>query len=103
MFKDAQKSVDDWVQGYKVPYFPPMDNLARLVEEVGEVARILNHQFGSKPKKKTEDTQDLGEELADVLFAVICIANSQHINLDDAFAKVMHKCHTRDKDRFEKK
>lgn len=103
MFKDAQKQVDDWVQGYKVPYWPIMDNLAHLTEEVGEVARALNHQFGSKPKKDTEAQQHLDEELADVLFTVICIANSQNINLDDAFAKVMNKCYTRDKDRFERK
>lgn len=103
MLKDAQKQVDDWVQGYTVPYWPVMDNLARLVEEVGEVARILNHQFGSKPKKQTEDNQHLDEELADILFSVICIANSQGIDLDTAFEKVMQKCYSRDKNRFERK
>ena len=102
-FKNAQKQVDNWVKQYKAGYWPPLDNLARLVEEVGEVARVLNHRFGSKPKKETEDEQDLGEELADVLFSVICIANSQNIDLDEAFEKVMAKCNGRDKDRFEKR
>lgn len=102
MLKDAQKTVDDWVRGYKTPYWPPMDNLARLVEEVGEVARSMNHKFGSKPPKPGE-VDDLEGELGDVLFSLICIANSQNIDLDNAFEKVMHKCHTRDKDRFEKK
>lgn len=103
MFKDAQKQVDDWVQQYKTPYWPIMDNLARLVEEVGEVARVINHEFGSKPKKSTEAAQRLDEELADLLFSIMCIANSQNINLDDAFAKTMNKCYTRDKDRFERR
>ena len=103
MLSEAQKQVDNWVQGYKVPYWPPMDNLACLVEEVGEVARIMNHLYGSKPKKLNESEQHLDEELGDVLFTLICIANSQGLNLDEAFAKVMHKCRNRDGDRFEKK
>lgn len=103
MLREAQKQVDDWAQQYKVPYWPPMDNLAHLIEEVGEVARIFNHQFGSKPKKPTEDEQHLDEELADVLFTLICIANSQGIDLDAALAKVFDKINTRDKNRFEKK
>ena len=84
-------------------YFKPFENLARLIEEVGEVARELNHRFGPKKKKSTEAEKDLGEELADVIYTVICLANSLNIDLDKSFKKVMTKLNTRDKDRWEKK
>ena len=102
-FKEAQKAVDKWISQYKLGYFKPLENLARLIEEVGEVARELNHRFGPKKKKKTESENDLGEELADVIYTVICLANSLHIDLDEAFKKVMAKLNSRDKDRWEKK
>lgn len=101
--RKAQKAVDDWVNEYELPYWAPLSTLARITEEVGEVARLLNHMYGDKPKKQTEAKQELGEEIADVMFALICLANSHDIDLDAEFDKVMHKSRTRDKDRFTKK
>lgn len=103
MFKDAQKQVDDWVQGYEKPYWEPLSQLARLTEEVGEVARLLNHLYGDKRKKEEEARQHLGEELADVLFVIIAMANRHDIDLDEEFQKMMEKCVSRDAERFEKK
>ena len=99
-FREAQATVDHWVSQYKEGYFTPLTNLARLSEEVGEVAREINHQFGQKSKKADEAAGDLAMELGDVLFVVICLANSQGIDLDDAFAAVMRKVTTRDADRW---
>ncbi len=101
--KDYQRQIDEIVQVYEKPYWHPLSNLARLIEEVGEVSRILNHQFGDKPKKPDEDHEKLEDELADILFTVICIANSQGIELDEPLRKVMSKLESRDKDRFRKK
>lgn len=103
MFSDYQNRIDDTVQLYAKPYWDPLSNLARLSEEVGEVARILNHEFGDKPKKPGEEHEELGLELADVLYTVICIANSQGIELDAYLDQAIKKLETRDKDRFEKK
>ena len=77
--------------------------MARLSEETGEVARILNHQFGDKPKKADEVHDHLGDELADVIYTCLCIANSQNIELDQYLEKAFAKLETRDKGRFEKK
>jgi NTP pyrophosphatase (non-canonical NTP hydrolase) len=101
--KKYQKEVDDWISQYKLGYFKPLEILARLTEEVGEVAREINHQFGSKKRKPTEDKGDLEGELGDVIYTVICMANSLNIDLDKAFEKVMRKINIRDKDRWEKK
>lgn len=101
--KKIQKDVDGWVSQYKLGYFKPLEILARLTEEVGEVARELNHQFGPKKKKASEASAHLDEELADVIYTVVCLANSQKINLDKAWKKMMKKLYTRDKDRWEKK
>lgn len=103
-FKEAQKEVDNWIIGpKKFGYFKPLEILARLMEEVGELARELNHRFGPKKKKATEDTKEVGDEIADVIFTLICLANSLHINLDKSFDKMMDKLNGRDKDRWEKK
>jgi NTP pyrophosphatase (non-canonical NTP hydrolase) len=102
-FKKIQKDVDGWIGQYKVGYFKPLEILARLIEEVGETARELNHMFGPKKKKPTEDKADLEGELADVIYTVVCLANSQKIDLDHAWKKMMKKLNTRDKDRWEKK
>ncbi|MDF2461080.1 MAG: MazG [Candidatus Saccharibacteria bacterium] len=103
-FAEAQKEVDDWAQTLAEPYWPPLSQFTRLAEEVGEVGRELNARFGSKPKKTTDSSEDmLGEELADAIFAIVCIANAQKIDLDQAFQQVMQKCYGRDKDRFAKK
>src|SRR5205085_2189575 len=101
--KKVQKEVDKWVQQYKVGYFQPLEILARLTEEVGEVARELNHLYGPKKKKPTEQTAELEQELADILFTITCLANSLDLDLERGFSKVMDKCYGRDKDRFEKK
>jgi len=77
--------------------------MAALTEEVGEVARLLNHMYGSKPKKAEEAAQELGSEIVDVIFAAMCLANKHGIDLDAEFDKKMDKCYGRDKDRFEKK
>jgi len=101
--KDTQKQVDDWVSQYKIGYWEPHEILARLTEEVGELAREVNHIFGPKKKKDGEDPNEMADEMADVLFTIICFANSQNIDLDEAFKKTMDKCYGRDANRFEKK
>lgn len=95
-----QLQVNDWIQAAGGGYWSPHVNIARLAEEVGELARLVNHQFGPKPKKATEQGQELGEELADILFVVICIANSQGIELEDALEAVIDKVWSRDRNRF---
>ena len=100
---DAQRRVDAWVSQFEEGYFDPLTNLARLAEEVGELAREVNHRFGQKTKKKDEPEGDLGMEMADILFVVICMANREGIDLDEAFAKVMAKVEDRDANRWTKK
>jgi NTP pyrophosphatase (non-canonical NTP hydrolase) len=100
---DYQKQIDDSVQGLEKPYWSPLSILARTTEEVGEVARILNHQFGDKPKKPGEQHQDLADEIADVIYSMLCLANSQKLDLDEPMEKVIGKLKGRDKDRFKKK
>jgi NTP pyrophosphatase (non-canonical NTP hydrolase) len=102
-FREAQATVDDWIGQYKEGYFTPLTNLARLTEEVGELAREINHRFGQKPKKSEEAPGDLAGELGDILFVVICLANSQGIDLDAAFDGVMQKVRTRDAGRWTRK
>lgn len=98
--KNYQEAVDTWVREYTSGYWTPHEILARLTEEVGEVARVINHEYGPKKKKSAEPAQDVGEELADILFASICLANSLHIDLDESFQKVMDKVYRRDSNRF---
>lgn len=103
-YQDAQRQVDKWAQQFEKPYWPPLEQMARLTEEVGEVAREMNHLHGTKKKKPDEAIKNLGEELADVLFTVCCIANSHNINLQDEWALLMkEKQYGRDNSRFEKK
>lgn len=102
-FQEAQATVDRWISQYKEGYFAPLAILARLTEEVGEVAREVNHRFGQKPKRPEEPEGDLAMELADVLFVTICLANSQRIDLDQAFHRMMQKVTTRDADRWTRK
>ena len=101
--REAQQLVDQWISQYKEGYFPPLTNLARLSEEVGELAREINHRFGFKTKKKEEAEGSVALELGDILFVVICLANSQGIDLDQAFDQVMAKVTTRDADRWTRK
>jgi NTP pyrophosphatase (non-canonical NTP hydrolase) len=98
-----QKQVDDELQQFAVPYWHPLSQLARLTEEVGEVARIINHKYGEKPKKQGEVHEELGDELADVLFDIICLANTEKIDLDKTLEKTIAKVNGRDRNRFERK
>lgn len=99
-FREAQARVDAWISRFEEGYWPPMTNLARLIEEVGELAREMNHRFGHKTKKDDEPDQDLAIELADVLFVLLVIANEQGIELDDALERVLQKYRARDSDRW---
>lgn len=97
---EAQTAVDQWIGQFEDGYWPPLSNLARLTEEVGELARELNHRYGHKPKKAGEPEQDIGLELADIMFVLIAIANEQKIDLSVSFDKVMEKYRVRDADRW---
>lgn len=97
---ENQRTIDKFLKQQNWPYWKPMSILARLMEECGELARLVNHLFGEKPKKDDEAQQNLEEELGDILFTVICFANSQNINLDQALQKTIEKVGTRDKNRF---
>lgn len=101
--REAQKEVGDWARQFTVPYWQPHEILARLTEETGELAREINHRWGPKRKKASEDPQELDEELADIIFTLCCLANSQGIDLDAAFRKVMDKARSRDNQRYERK
>ncbi len=103
IMKDVQKQVDEWVQQYKIGYFKPLEILARLTEETGEVAREINHLYGPKKKKATEDTKDLEGEIGDIIFTLACLANSLNLDMERGFKAVMDKVYSRDKDRWEKK
>jgi len=100
---DLQQEIDVILQDYKKPYWSPLSNIARLVEETGEVARIINHRYGDKPKKPNEKDDDLEDELADVLWTVICLANQEGVNLEKGMQRAIDKLLVRDKDRFDKK
>lgn len=101
--REAQARVDAWISQFEEGYWPPMANLARLIEEVGELAREMNHRFGPKTKKPGEPEQDLALELADVLFVLLVIANEQGIDLDEALERVLQKYKTRDSERWVRK
>jgi len=101
--KEAQQRVDTWVSQFEEGYFHPLTNLARLAEEVGELAREVNHRFGQKTKKAEEPEGDLGMEMADILFVLICMANREGIDLDEAFDRMMQKVTARDEKRWTRK
>lgn len=96
---EAQKTVDNWIKTIGVRYFNELTNMAQLTEEVGEVARIIARRYGEQSEKDSDKLKDLGEELADVLFVTICLANQTGINLQEAFLKRMENKSKRDKDR----
>ena len=98
-----QQRVDHWVRQFEEGYFHPLTNMARLAEEVGELAREVNHQFGQKTKKREEPEGDLAMEMADILFVLICMANREGIDLQDAFDRMMEKVETRDETRWTKR
>jgi NTP pyrophosphatase (non-canonical NTP hydrolase) len=102
-FRDAQTRVDAWISRFEEGYFDPLTNLARLAEETGELAREVNHRFGRKTKKPGEPDGDLAMEMADILFVIICMANREGIDLDEAFGRMMAKVETRDETRWTRK
>lgn len=97
--KEAQEVIDQWIQEYGVRYFNELTNTAILMEEVGEVARIMARRYGEQSEKESDKGKDLGDELADVLFVVMCIANQTGIDLEESIRKNLEKKTNRDFDR----
>jgi NTP pyrophosphatase (non-canonical NTP hydrolase) len=97
--KNSQLEVDNWIKEHGVRYFNELTNMAQLTEEVGEVARIIARRYGEQSEKESDKNKDLGEELADVVFVVLCLANQTGIDLQAAFDKKMDLKSIRDKDR----
>jgi NTP pyrophosphatase (non-canonical NTP hydrolase) len=98
---EFQTDVDTWIRTVGGGYWSHHANLARIAEEVGELARLVNHLYGPKPKKPGEAAQELGEELADIVFAIICMANSEGIDLEHSLQGVIDKVWYRDRDRYQ--
>lgn len=97
--RNAQTEVDTWIKTHGVRYFNELTNMAQLTEEVGEVARIIARRYGEQSEKESDKTKDLGEELADVVFVVMCLANQTGVNLQAAFDKKLELKTKRDHDR----
>ncbi len=97
--QEAQLQVDQWIKLHGVRYFNEMTNMAMLTEEVGEVARIMARRYGEQSEKESDKNKDLGEEMADVLWVLICLANQTGVDLTTAFQKNIEKKTERDKDR----
>lgn len=96
---DAQQQVDQWIKTHGVRYFSELTNMAMLTEEVGEVARIIARRYGEQSEKESDKSKDLGDEMADVLWVLMCLANQTGVNLTEAFQKNIEKKTLRDKDR----
>lgn len=96
---EAQKKVDEWIKTYGVRYFNELTNTAMLMEEVGEVARIMARRYGEQSEKESDKQKDLGDELSDVLFVLICLANQTGIDLESALEKNLRKKTDRDSER----
>ena len=94
--EQAQQTIDTWIKTTGVRYFSELTNMAILTEEVGEVARIISRQYGEQSFKKSDENKDLGDELADVLFVLICLANQTGVNLTEALEKNLEKKSNRD-------
>jgi NTP pyrophosphatase (non-canonical NTP hydrolase) len=97
--KEIQKIVDDWIKAYGVRYFDELTNTAMLMEEVGEVARIMARRYGEQSEKESDKNKDLGDEMADVLFVLVCLANQTGIDLEEAIRKNLEKKTERDHSR----
>ncbi len=97
---ECQSRVDAWIAQFEAGYFDPLTNIARLSEEVGELAREVNHRYGQKTKKPGEAEGDMAMEMADILFVLVCLANREGIDLQDAFDRMMAKVEHRDADRW---
>jgi NTP pyrophosphatase (non-canonical NTP hydrolase) len=100
---DTQKEVHDWIDQFEEGYWEPLTMLARVTEEVGELAREINHRYGQKPKKPGEQPAAVEEEIADVIFVLVALANSLDIDLDRAFDGVMKKYRSRDASRWKRR
>src|SRR5215207_4766434 len=99
--EEAQQTVDSWIKTNGVRYFSELTNMAMLTEEVGEVARIIARRYGEQSEKESDKIKDLGDEMADVLFVLLCLANQTGVNLTAAFQKNIEKKTLRDKDRHQ--
>ena len=97
--QQAQKTVDDWIKKHGVRYFDILTNMAQLTEEVGEVARIISRRYGEQSEKESDKSKDMGEELADVIFVVLCLANQTGVDIQKAFDKKMQLKTQRDFER----
>lgn len=102
MLRDTQKQVDDCMKKSSYSYWEPLAQLARLTEEIGELAREINHQYGPKKKKSEETKKELEEEMGDVIFTLACLSNGMDIDMEKGFQIAIKKIYGRDKDRFEK-
>ncbi len=100
---ELQQEVDQYIGQFKEGYFSPMELMARLTEELGELSREVMHEYGPKKKKVSEEDGSIANEMGDILFVLICMANSMDIDLEKAHDRVMHKFNTRDKDRLTRK
>lgn len=98
-----QEEVDEYISQFKEGYFPPMSLIVRLTEELGELAREVNHGFGEKKKKESEPLGSIQEEIGDVLYCLTCLANALEIDMENAHRSVMHKFKTRDVNRWTRK
>ncbi|MFO0356766.1 MAG: nucleotide pyrophosphohydrolase [Sphingobacteriaceae bacterium] len=96
---EAQQKIDQWIKQYGVRYFNELTNTAVLMEEVGEVARIMARRYGEQSEKESDKNKDLGDEMADVLFVLMCLANQTGVNLEDALKKNLDKKTARDSER----
>ena len=99
--QNSQLDVDNWIKEHGVRYFNELTNMAQLTEEVGELARIMARTYGDQSFKKSDEGKNLGDEMADVLWVLICLANKTGVDLNDAFLKNMEKKTSRDKDRHQ--
>ena len=97
--EEAQKQVDNWIKQYGVRYFDELTNMAILTEEVGEVARIISRRYGEQSEKESDKNKDLGDELADVMFVIMCLANQTGVDLTKAIEKGFQKRTSRDNTR----
>ena len=102
-FSTVQQEVDEWISQFEEGYFAPLPMLGRLTEEVGELARALMHHYGGKKPKPGEDAGDVGEEIADAIFVLVCLANSLNVDLDEKFGAMMKKYRERDAERWTRK
>lgn len=99
----VQQEIDVWANQFEKPYFSPLSMMACMTEEVGEVSRVINNMYGDKKKKDSENLKDLEEELGDLLFTLVCMANSENIDLNTAYNRKMEKVLKRDNNRFSRK